>query len=82
MKATDGDAQLVVRLAMALVKVIPCPDYQLVRNTARLFASMTQAEGMSRLADVEISQAIEWLRGTESRLCQRSADHSCCRCAQ
>jgi hypothetical protein len=63
LKVILPDPKLAIRLATALCKVVPCSDAQLVRETAVLFASMIPLEGMSRLADVQIPQFLEWLRG-------------------
>lgn len=62
-RTVDQDAQLAVRLATILAKVLASTDRDLVRDATKLFASLLSHDGMSRLADVQMTQALEWLRG-------------------
>ena len=63
LKITTPDAKLAVRLATALCRVVPCNNHALLREAAKLFATMISLDGMARLADVQIPQFLEWLRG-------------------
>lgn len=57
------DARSAVRLATALIRLIPCNDPSIMSDAARLFAALAPLEGMAALVTRETSQILEWLEG-------------------